>query len=665
MVKRIRAARHYQHPRAPVRQIADAAIPGIKRAFYQTLKSGRRLFDKAKAAELIRSGRIDEVPALIGWKHQDEAMRRPLGLLGKLWHESGSVGARKINGSFTSRRMVVRHKRMIEPLAKGESLDDYLLRAAVAKDSSDLFDFDIFDPVTEGIIRTYQDALITALNADQRSTVAAIILDSVRRGDSPDEIADLLYSVIGLTPAQAQAVQNLRQALYQAERWNNFDSNLLSAGAAAAARAAAKSGEPLDQEHSDQIVQDYADNQLAYRADMIATTEATRAASLGLQSAYTQAADRGVFPIEAVTQRWQISLDEKTCPLCLSVVDRNPDGIGLDEQFDSEDGPIDAPPGHPNCRCSIEIVLNLDMVPDENVDPGLDFAMRDLSKYDDAEARDDHGRWTSGGGGSTNASDLYQPTTKTADEIIAGYPGGAEAIRQVEARLAQVVSTDKPVSEGGFVRPDGTYTEERQALHQAILDKIFSDEAVAAAIPAEGDPTMTMLGGRGGSGKSWLTGPDGPVDPSKAILLDGDAVKAMLPEYQGWNAAQVHEESSHIVSLADIRAQELGVNVIHDATMKTEASAVQRVLSYEANGYNINGYYMYASPETAAERAMGRFSKGGTFTGRYVPVGVILGNTKNEANFDKLKTGFQQWGIYDNNTAGAPAPRLVAKGGKR
>ena len=33
-----------------------------------------------------------------------------------------------------------------------------------------------------------------------------------------------------------------------------------------------------------------------------------------------------------------------------------------------------------------------------------------------------------------------------------------------------------------------------------------------------------MLGGRGGSGKSWLTGEHGPVDESKAILIDADAV---------------------------------------------------------------------------------------------------------------------------------------------
>src|SRR6202000_950879 len=127
----------------------------------------------------------------------------------------------------------------------------------------------------------------------------------------------------------------------------------------------------------------------------------------------------------------------------------------------------------------------------------------------------------------------------------------------------------------------------------------------------------------------------GPVDESKALLVDADGVKAMLPGYEGWNASAFHEESSDILKLIDKRALELGVNTIHDATMKSEATAAMRMAQYEAAGYEVEGYYMYAAAGTAATRAMSRYSKGGKFNGRFVPPEIILGNVNNEKNFDK------------------------------
>lgn len=218
-----------------------------------------------------------------------------------------------------------------------------------------------------------------------------------------------------------------------------------------------------------------------------------------------------------------------------------------------------------------------------------------------------------------------------------------------------------PVADGGFKNPDGTYTEERQALHNRIVDEMFTPERIAAALPAPGEkPTMVMLGGRGGSGKSWLTGNEGPVDASKMILIDADHIKSMLPGYEGWNASAYHEESSDILKMVDDRALGLGVHTVLDATLKSESSSAQRMALYEAAGYDVEGYYMYAAPEEAATRAMSRYSKGGKFNGRFVPPEIVLSNTENEKNFDKLSSGFKKWAVYDNNTLGQK-PRLVSK----
>lgn len=380
MVKRIRPARHYQHPQAPVRALADKAIPYVTRAFKVALKAGKRLFDGEKAAQFIEQGHWREVYTLVDWGHADEAMRHPMALLGDVWLQGGAIGARKINGAFTSRRRVVRYKKeaatteesrssrlpaeRTAPILDGESLFASLI---IEKDQSDLFNYDRFDPVTATHIRAYQDALISQLGVDSRAVIEQTITDALRAGRSPDEIVNQIRAVIGLTPKQAQAVLNFRAMLMEMDA-AALDRTLMAGADRAAMRAALAEGKSLVQMQIDAMVARYEENYLTSRATSIAVTESTRAASLGLQDSYQQAVARGAMPAEAVTQYWQISLDEKTCDGCLSVVDQNPDGVPLGATFDSEDGPIDGPPYHPNCRCSVELVTNLDLVPDDSFD---------------------------------------------------------------------------------------------------------------------------------------------------------------------------------------------------------------------------------------------------------------------------------------------------------
>lgn len=265
----------------------------------------------------------------------------------------------------------------------------------------------------------------------------------------------------------------------------------------------------------------------------------------------------------------------------------------------------------------------------------------------------------------TPASDLYARATATrqptADQIIAK-SGAAARVKEVEANLKNLVPTNAPVEQGGFLRPDKTYTPARQKLHESILDKIFTNEAVRAARAAPGTkPTLYVLGGRGGSGKSFITSAGGPVNKSKALLLDADHIKGQLPEYKGWNAGQLHEESSYILELADKRATALRLNTIHDATMKSEATAATRIVNYKLTGYDVEGYYVFAPPAVAAQRSIERFVRGmeKDGKGRYVPPSIILGNVRNEANFDKLKGGFKKWQVWDNS---GTRPKLFAEG---
>jgi predicted ABC-type ATPase len=300
--------------------------------------------------------------------------------------------------------------------------------------------------------------------------------------------------------------------------------------------------------------------------------------------------------------------------------------------------------------------------------------------YNPSEARASSGEWTAGGAGGGAA-----PAAKPAGaggapgkpgggiERIAALPKaprlsaeqrtkrGAEIVQSVSPEAAKAVADAEQRLKNGkrtidLFKKNGVYTDERQAVHEKLLNGLFTDQAIAAATPKSGQkPVMTMLGGRGGSGKSWLTkGKNAPVDAAHAIVIDSDEFKRHLPEYEGWNAALLHDEVDDIVTDAVERAQHMGLNVVHDQTMKSAKSVVDRVDDYAAKGYDIHGHYMHLPADEAARRAVGRFMHGDevdgrkTQTGRFVPAWVILGNEENEKNFTEMIPKFKRWSFYDN-----------------
>ena len=200
------------------------------------------------------------------------------------------------------------------------------------------------------------------------------------------------------------------------------------------------------------------------------------------------------------------------------------------------------------------------------------------------------------------------------------------------------------------------YNRKRQEKHDEILNKIFANEENAKPKNG-GQPTVIFLGGRGGSGKSKFDLPSddnkggvGVYDRSKYIVLDADAIKEQLDEYQGYNAYEVHEESSDILNTALARARKKGLNVVLDATMKTLKSTEDKIKAFANSdkNYNIEMYYMHLPREKAAERAIGRFMGE---RGRYVPLREILKMKDNEANFDQLKKYASKWAFYNNDVA--------------
>lgn len=256
----------------------------------------------------------------------------------------------------------------------------------------------------------------------------------------------------------------------------------------------------------------------------------------------------------------------------------------------------------------------------------------------------------------------------TPEQILAHFPPDtADKIKAVQERLKSVEQTiDR------FKRGD-EYAEQRQKLHHQILYEgrhvpredgktefrpaFLSPERVRAATPPEGEaPTLVMLGGRGGSGKSWFKGR--VYDPDKAIVVDPDSIKEMMPEYEGWNAHQVHEESGDLTDMIIREAMDLGLNVVLDATMKTAKNALATIRAFKDAGYRIEAHYMHLPRHEAAKRAVQRFLGK---TQRYVPVEVVLANTSNEDTFDRVRELADKWSFRDNNVPYGADPILVSE----
>lgn len=312
-------------------------------------------------------------------------------------------------------------------------------------------------------------------------------------------------------------------------------------------------------------------------------------------------------------------------------------------------------------------VYNLELI----VDHAAKAFLSSILKFNPNQPRDSDGRWTSGGGGHAKPPkpaaekkprslneyyDKYTDHTATAETILHSLSPNER--KEVHEKLA--AATRLPETSAMHTDVNGNYTAERLAIHQKIVDHFLSPENIHNATPVAGHPpTFIVLGGRGGSGKSAFTnGKINEFNAKKFIKLDSDEIKAHLPEYKGWNANQVHQESSDIFNRISQVATGMGLNVLHDATMKSGkiAGTVQQL---KALGYRVEGHYMFVPPQVSAQRALGRYlGKGPSARGRLVPVDVILQNTHNERNFEALKPAFDKWSAYDNRGS---SPQLIGR----
>ncbi len=221
------------------------------------------------------------------------------------------------------------------------------------------FHFGITNPETVNYLRNYEMALIRGLTQDALASVRTVITSGVTAGRNPLDVARDVRQFIGLTERQTQAVLNYRRALENLDR-DVLQRTLRDQRFDPTVRTAIGNGAKLPKEYVDKLVERYRQRFLKYRSETIARTEAIRAINAGNVQLWKQAAADGKVDAAGVTKKWIATHDGRTRHAHLTIPFLNPDGVGLDQPFKSELGPIKFP-GDPDavpantirCRCAL------------------------------------------------------------------------------------------------------------------------------------------------------------------------------------------------------------------------------------------------------------------------------------------------------------------------
>lgn len=246
-----------------------------------------------------------------------------------------------------------------------------------------------------------------------------------------------------------------------------------------------------------------------------------------------------------------------------------------------------------------------------------------------------------------------------------GWAHGWEAVRppatdEVARAAARKAARAKDSLEA-HTDAHGNVSPSRRELHERIINQMVS------GVPREELPIATFMGGGPASGKSAMLKAAGSRGRPAGVVIDADAIKSRLPEYQEMTKAgdhraapYVHEESSHIAKQAMAAAIRNRQSFTLDGTGDSSYDKLAgKVNAAKAKGYRTHAQYVTVDTDAALERAAARGAK----TGRVVPPTTIreihagVSGTFRKAAENNL---FDTSELWDNNGKSSSDIRLIA-----
>lgn len=185
------------------------------------------------------------------------------------------------------------------------------------------------------------------------------------------------------------------------------------------------------------------------RAEMIARTELAFADVKGTLIGWNES---GVV----AEKQWIVAQDE-VCDLCLELHGQR---VALDDDFELDGEVVRDPPLHPNCRCDV-----LPVFPDE-------VEERVARDFNPDQPRDEHGRWTDGGG---------SVAALTGDEklVLEAHKAGLE--KQIQALAEAKSKATTPGVKAGLSKKINLAQKELEATNQKLFDAETQDAPPTAA----------------------------------------------------------------------------------------------------------------------------------------------------------------------------------------
>lgn len=280
-----------------LQDIADAAMPEVRRRFIAAIEAIRGTIKESELQAAIETGSV-------------ETVMRFLGIEDRMTAAMGSSIIPPIEDVFIDAGRAV-------PAIQRAGGGELAMR------------FDISNPAASAFLRSYDFGLIREVSTETRDAVRNVVLNAVQYGGHPREQAKQIKELVGLTVKQTQAVQNYRAALELEER-------------------------PADQ--VDRMVARYNAKMLRLRGETIARTETIRAGNAAQDMAWEQAATNGLLNRTTLRRQWLVTPDDRLCVYCAQVPGLNPGGRPLGVAFETPFGLMLRPPLHPNCRCVLQLV---------------------------------------------------------------------------------------------------------------------------------------------------------------------------------------------------------------------------------------------------------------------------------------------------------------------
>lgn len=196
---------------------------------------------------------------------------------------------------------------------------------------------------------------------------------------------------------------------------------------------------------------------------------------------------------------------------------------------------------------------------------------------------------------------------------------GKDGERRIDAKAIdrlEMLARELPQTKYANIDKNGRYIPLRKQLHKKIVDTFKKNKPCIV----NRQPIAILTGGAPASGKSTFIKKYVDLDPNKVYHIDADEVRAMLPEYEGWNASQTHLETSDIVTkLIDTIGQPCEFDLIYDGTMNRADKYTDLVDKLHNLGYKVFIIYISIPKEVSIERSRERYKS----MGRYVPKEVI------------------------------------------